>query len=156
MDRTGRALGTLRPVIYLEDAAGHLLLLPEEIGQGQATARELYQRYKARGYEWREAGTLEEVDELQGRLTRQEQLILDHRAKVADDHRERVRRRVASNLRQQMMSSACTPYERDFIQAWLMLEDNKREQFTQRWNHRQMYLWAREMDESTRVEDRMK
>ena len=157
MDRTGRALGTLRPVIYLENAQGKILLLPEEIGEGQAVARRLYEeRYRAQGYEWREAGTLEAVDALQARLTRQEQSALDQTAQKMDAQRERVRGEVASNLRQRMMSNDCSSYERDFITAWLQIREEKRKQFTAIWNQRTHYIWAREQDEKTRVEDRMK
>jgi len=157
MDRTGRALGTLRAVIYLEDGRGHILLLPEETGQGQAVARRLYEeRYKAQGYEWREAGTLDEVDRLQTRLVEQEQVKMDGWAERMLGIREKVFAEVGSNLRQRMVSADCTPYERDFIETWLRIREDKRKSFTAAWNHRQQYLWAREMDESTRVEDRMK
>lgn len=157
MDRTGRALGTLRAVIYFENASGHLVLPPEEIGQGTMLAQQIYaERYRSQGYEWREARTLEEVDRLQGRLIQQEQGQLNYQAKVMDQQREQVRGEIADNLRQRMVSADCSAFERDFIEAWLRIREEKRKQFTDVWNQRNMYLWAREMDESTKVEDRMK
>src|SRR5580698_4199308 len=78
-DRTGRALGTLSPVLYFENASGHILLPPVEIGKGDATARKLFEeRYKPQGYEWREASTLWDVDRLQKKLQEQAQRELDH------------------------------------------------------------------------------
>lgn len=157
MDRTGRALGTLRPVIYFENSAGHLVLPPEEIGQGPALARRIYEeRYSPHGYEWREASTLEAVDQLQQRLVRQEQGILDFQAETMTEHREKVCREVASSLRQRMTSADCSAYEREFISTWLEIREDKRKRFTAVWNQRQMYLWSREMDEKTKVEDRIK
>lgn len=157
MDRTGRALGTLRPVIYFENSGGHLVLPPEEIGQGTALARRIYEeRYRPNGYEWCEAGTLEAVDQLQQRLIKQEQGILDLQAETMTEHRIKVVNDVADRLRQRMTSADCSSFERDFIDAWLRIREDKRKQFTQRWNERNMYLWAREMDANTKVEDRIK
>ena len=155
-DRTGHALGTLEPVIYFINAAGHILLPPQEIGQGTVTPREMYERrYRAQGYEWREAGTIYEVDKLQNRLVAQEAKVAGAQSARMDEIRERARRETASNLRQRMCSSSCSAYEREFISLWLGMEEEKRKKYTQRWSERVGYIWSREMDAKTKVEDRM-
>ena len=172
-DRTGRALGTLDPVIYFRNASlktykpdrlttvhlpyGHYILPPVEIGKGPRLARMLWeQRYKPQGYDWCEAGTLNEVDKLQEILVDQEDRINRERGQRMEGIYNAVKARTASNLRQRMISKDCTPYEKDFIQLWLMMEPEKRKKYTQRFSERIGYIWAREMDSRTRVEDRMR
>ena len=76
-DKTGRALGTLDPVIYFKKIDGpivqagvlienHVILPPVPVGEGPGMARKIWDtRYKKQGYEWCEAGTLAEVQKLQ-------------------------------------------------------------------------------------------
>lgn len=155
-DRTGHKLGTLDPVLYFENANGHIILPPAEIGQGPALARQIYEtRYKKQGYEWREAGTLNDVDRLQQRLVAQESAVRAAQGERMDAVREKVRRETSSNLRTRMQSAGCSAYEREFIQLWLDMDEQKRQKFTQRWTERVEYIWAREQDSKTRVEDRM-
>lgn len=155
-ERTGRALGTLDPVIYFEYPNGHCILPPVEIGKGPVEARRMFEQlYRKQGCEWREADTLDKVDRLQNRLIDQEQRVRDHQGHVMDEAREKVRRETSANLRQRMASSSCSAYEREFIELWLQLREDKRKQFTQRFTEHNDYLWAREMDARTRVEDRM-
>jgi hypothetical protein len=54
-----------------------------------------------------------------------------------------------------MCSSSCSAYEREFISLWLGMEEEKRKKYTQRWSERVGYIWSREMDAKTKVEDRM-
>ena len=155
-DRTGRAMGTLDPVIYFENSSGHILLAPQEVGQGTQLPRRLYeQRYKHQGYEWREADTLDKIVKLQKRLVEQETAILRHQGQVDEEKRRRVHAETASNLRQRMSSSSCDPWERDFIREWLKLTEEKQKQYTQRFTERNMYLQALEFDSSHKIEDRM-
>jgi hypothetical protein len=139
-DRTGRALGTLEPVIYFQKADGYVILPPEEIGK-RGVARMLYERkYRDEGWEWREAGTLAEVDKLQSRLV----------------DPERVWQTTGGNLRQRITSATCTPFEREFIGHYLQLRESRRERYRQRWLEHVSYLWAREMDSTTTIDERMK
>ena len=155
-DRTGRALGTLDPVIYFENQSGHILLPPVEIGHGPALARKLWEeRFKPQGYEWREAGTLSEVQRLQKRIVEQEQRILDRQGQVDYERRARVHRETASNFHRRMASSDCDPWERDFIREWLKLRDSKQDEYTRRYTERNMYLQAVEFDSNHKIEDRM-
>lgn len=163
VSKTGRALGSLDPVLYFEmrredgpQPKGHVMLAPQEIGHGPELAREIFEnRYKPQGYEWREAGTLAEVDRLQKRLGEQEMSIRRRQGEVDERAREEIHRQTAANLRQRMASSSCTPYERDFIGLWLQLQEEKRTKYTQRWTEYTDYIWAREQNSSTKVEDRM-
>lgn len=155
-DRTGMAMGRLRPVIYLENASGHILLLPEEIGMGTAPARRMYEeRYKHQGYDWREAGTLNEIDSLQQRMVAQETKELQHQANTMDRVSEAAHKRTASSLYQRMISSDCSPMERDMIRCWLDMQAAKKSKWQAHVQNTISYLWARENDERTRVEDRM-
>lgn len=156
MDRTGMHMGRVRAVIYFENQSGHILLPPEEIGQGLALARKMYEdRYKHQGYEWREAETWSDVTKLQTRLQEQE---LKRAAEMRDQSMmsyDAVKARTAANLRQRMQSSDCSQWERDFIECWLQLQPEKRAKYEQRFMERQGYLWAIEQDASRKVEERM-
>lgn len=150
-----RALGTLNPVIYFENASGYVILPPEEIGK-PGIARMVYeQRYKGEGWEWREAGTLADVDRLQSRLVGQEMSVQRSHADRENLNRDRVYEITGASLRQRMTSSTCTPFERDFIDAYLRMREDRRGVYQQRWTEAQMYLWAREQDSGTKIEDRM-
>jgi len=156
MDRTGMAMGRVRAVVYFENESGYILLPPEEIGQGTALARKMYEeRYKQQGFQWKEAETWTEVTKLQARLQEQElKRAVEMRDKSMASY-DSVKSRVASNLRQRMQSADCTPYEREFIQLWLAMEPGKRSQFEQRFTEYQAYLWSIEMDANTKFEDRL-
>ena len=171
-DRTGRALGTLDPVIYFRNRnlktywpdkitkvdlpKGHYMLPPVEVGRGPELARMLYEkRYKDQGYEWCEAGTLSAVDELQDILTDQEERILRSRGERMEMIRDAARSQTRSDLRQRMISADCSPYERDFITLYLQMDDEKKKKWREHFMVRNHYIWAREMGSQTRVEDRM-
>lgn len=155
-DRTGRALGTLDPVIFFENEAGHVMLAPQEIGKGLEVARMLYeQRFKHQGYMWKEADTFDRVLKLEQRLIDQATKERAAQGERMDMAREAVRRQTSSDLRQRMASSDCDPWERDFIKLWMDLGETKRKEYVQRYTERNNFLWAVQMDSKTRVEDRM-
>lgn len=156
-DRTGRALGRLNPVIYFENASGDIVLPPIEMGTGPELARRCYEeRYRPKGYEWREADTLPDVRRLQQRMVDKD--LREKRAQGEDMMRirEQQRRATSSNLRQRMTSSDCKPFERDFIQIWLDLDDEKKKKYEQRWREYNSYIWALEQDSGTKIEDRIR
>ena len=164
-DRTGRALGTLDSPIYFvmvrDDhptyAKGHVMLAPQEIGHGPELARRLFEeRYKAQGFEYRDdCHTLNDVDRLQKKLQEQEMAIRRRQGEVDERTRQEIHQQTASRLRQRMASRDCKPFERDFIANWLMLQEEKRKKYTQRWTEYTDYIWAREQSSGTRIEDRM-
>ena len=160
MSETGRQAGTLDPVIYFENSSGYVILAPQEVGQGTALARKIYEeRYRPKGWEWREAGAngLHEVDALQKRLIDQEVSRDNMMADKSSYERDLVRREIAERLRSRMTSAATSEFERDFIRYYLELrEDSKRDKYRETLKQRNYYLWAREQDSSTQVDDRMK
>lgn len=149
MAETGMALGHLKPVLYFENSSGKILLMP--------TDDEAY-RFKAKlytkGFELREADTLVAIDKLQKRLQEQEY-------KQRQDELERdeitvgtLRKVVRERLITRMISSSTTPYEHDFIKAYLMLRENKRQEFQKRFMLDQCYFVAREYDNpANRIQD---
>ncbi len=155
-ERTGFCRGTLNPVIYFERRDGFCILAPQEVGQDLSLARRAYdERYRPQGWEWREAGTLAEVDRLQRRLVEQEEARLRQMADRVGFYRERALAQTAADLRARMCSAATSAYERDFIAAYLQLRTDKRDKYRDRLMEHNFYLWAREMDAGTKVEDRM-
>lgn len=155
-DRTGRAMGTLSPVIYFENVDGHILMPPQEKGQGEELPRRLFEQlYKKKGYDWKEAGTLDAVDRLQSRLIEQEQRVLTRQGFVMDQAREQARKQTTSRFLQTLASSSTSEYEKEFIRLWMDMSEDKRKIYTQRFTERNMYLEAREFDSTHKIEDRM-
>lgn len=158
-DRTGYACGTLSPIFYLERSDGYVILPVYDAGcpeQAKRVYEERYKNHRTEKWEWKATdGTLSAVDALQKRLEAQE---LRRDSGMLASHtmmREQVRSHVASNLRQRMCSSSTTPYEREFIELYLRLrEDPLRDKYRQSLEHREYFLWARELDSGTKVEDR--
>lgn len=158
-DRTGRAMGTLAPIIYFERSDGKIDLPVFEAGHPEL-ARQVYEshRYKyhpTEKWEWREGGhTMADVDAFQKRLTDQE---LRQNEVMYGNHvqmREAVRKNVADSLRRTMCSSSTSPYEREFIQHYLNLRDQpKRDRYGQELMNRNYYLMAREFDNKTQIID---
>ena len=156
-DRTGMARGSLRPVIYFEAPNGYIILAPEEIGHGQEAARMMYeQRYKGLGWQWKESGTsLSDVTKLQKRLREQEYRECQERGGKMMEAYDASRKKTTDELRRRMTSAACGAWERDFIEAYLQLNEEKRSKYEAIWEQRQAYLWSLEQDANTKVEDRM-
>lgn len=155
-DRTGRALGSLSPVIYFENKDRYVILPPMEKGSEVNYARMAYeQKYKDLGWEWREAGTLGEVDALQQRLVEQQIRRNQHMAEVNSRARESSYKAVGDNLRSRMTSSATTPFDREAIAAYLQLREEKRDKYRAALEHRNYFIYAREMDSSRKPEDQM-
>lgn len=158
-DRTGRKVGSLSAVIYFERADGYCVL-PQFDAGNPALARMIYeQRFKVHPtekWEWREAETLGDVDRLQSRLIAQEEGRKQHMLSVHDGMRSHIRQEIADSLRQRMVSSSTSPFEREAIQYYLQLrDDKKRDKYRGEITTAQHYLWARENDARTKVEDRM-
>ena len=153
VDRTGIARGSLNPVIYFENASHEVILPPEEIGVVGIARRVYEEKYKALGWQWCEAGTLNEVDALQKRLVDQE---LRRNERMADSHqmqREELFRRSGEVLRQIMLSSSTSAWERDFIALYLKLRDKGRDKYRDVLLQHNYFLWSREFDSTTKIED---
>ena len=133
-------LGSLEAVIYFRnhrDTAhppGFLMLAP-------------YSDFPTpSGYTREAARTLREIDRLQFTLIEQERRAVEMDIAYEESILGRLQREVTDKLRQRMVSSATTPYERDFIEVYLQLREEKRDKHRQRFMERTMYLHAREND----------
>jgi hypothetical protein len=105
------------------------------------------------GYSREVARTLPDIDRLQKILCEQERQAFerDHiydQVLVGQKQRE-----ITDRLRQRMVSSSTSPYDRDIIAAYLELKEEKREKHAQRFRERNMYLYAREHDSHGRSPD---
>jgi hypothetical protein len=93
-----------------------------------------------RGYEREFADTLSAVDRLQFTLLSQEKQEWE-REQLHDESLIAERQRaVVDRLRAKMVSSSTTPYERDFIAAYLQLRVEKRKEYRQIFEQRIAYL----------------
>lgn len=108
------------------------------------------------GYERCGAESLSEVDKLQ------RVLIYQERASAQNEyfHDEATfgarQQAIRDRLYARMVSDSTSPYERDFIKSFLELRDEKkREKYAAAFEHRAMYLHARENDtpKNRRVDD---
>jgi hypothetical protein len=144
-----RKLGSLEPVIYFRNhrdpahPPGFLMLAPYSDFPTPA------------GYTREAADTLADVDRLQRSLIEQERR--DAEAELLHDEVVLGRRyaEMTDKLRARMVSSSTSPYDRDFIEAYLKLREEKRDRHRQRFLERVMFLHAREMDtpRDRRVDD---
>jgi hypothetical protein len=144
-------MGTLSPIVFFENSVGEIALPPTT-----EEARRIYETsYRARGWEWREAGTLAEVDALQRRMVEAERRQLERELERDDRVVETAQARVRSRLYARMASSTTSEYEKEFIRLYLQLREEKRATYRQRWMERVFYLWSREQDSGTKVTDRI-
>ncbi len=133
-------LGTLSPVVYFVNSAnrqypmGHILLAP-------------YTGCPApKGFRIEYADTLSGVDRLQKELQEQELRAAENELASDDQLYEKITRGVVDRLRQRMISSQTSDYEKEFIRFYLQVRYERRERHRQRFLERNSYLWAREMD----------
>lgn len=141
-----RAAGTLSPVIFYCNH-GQVAGSKSEQDIGYISLAPYSDHPTPPGHSRHEAGTLTQVDELQKRLQEQEHRRLEKELQFDHEHMEEGRKRIAENLRAKMVSSSTSAYEREFIELWLKLRDEKRrERHKQRLTEYQMFITAREMD----------
>ena len=133
-------LGSLDAVIYFRNyrdpahPEGYLLLAP-------------YSDFPApSGYSREVARTLPEIDRLQFILVEQERRAAEAEALHDEVILGRRYAELTDRLRQRMISSSTSPYDRDFIEGYLKLREEKRDRHRQRFSERTMFLHAREND----------
>lgn len=92
------------------------------------------------GYSREYADSLSAVDRLQAALLEQERREWE-RERIGEELQMGARQReIVDRLRTRMCSSTTTPYERDFIEAYLQLREEKRDKHRQRFSERTAYL----------------
>lgn len=159
-DKTGRARGTLEPVIFFEDEHGYVILPTYDAGKPEQ-ARAVYEtRYRnhvdGTRWAWRTTdGTLTSVRALETRLIEQERQRTERMRINNQMAREASRAATRDRLYARMVSSSTTPFERDAIRIWLdKRDDPARDKIEQEMTHHNWYLWAMHQDSNTRVEDK--
>jgi hypothetical protein len=134
-------LGTIEPVVYYVNHSspshppGHVLLAP-------------YSSHPAPdGFTVEYADNLRAVDRLERTLQSQAAREMESDALADQSLRDAIGQRVRDSLTQKMVSSSTTPYERDFIAAWLALrEEKRREKYISKYEEYATYLHARHYD----------
>lgn len=144
-DKTGRALGTLRPIIFYENRAdenrpiGFVMLAPE-------TDTPKY--YVPKGFEVREAGTLADVTKLQKKLIEQDMLERDIELETYKQQSGPAREEKRKQLVKLMTSSDTSEDDKKFLEAYLQVREDRRAKYEQRFAERTAYLNILAFDES--------
>jgi hypothetical protein len=147
---TYRTLGTLQPITYFENyTTGEIALPPTD-----ETAYHIKPEMARRGFEYKEATTLREIDKLQHKIQDWEYKV----GQQAQEHDEQLAIKVRSSVRQRLMSRMVSgsthPWERDFIKNYLMLREEKRDKWQKEFNlHRDCYFSLRENDNLNHIKD---
>jgi hypothetical protein len=150
MAETGFANGTLNPIIYFKRGSdGYVILAPHEKGHGLEVAHMLYDQRYRHEWEWCEAGTLREAQQLEKQLIEQAMREREHQSEVVG------KKQVSSAMYARLVSSSTSAYEKEFIRCWMALSESKRDKYAQRLKEHNDYLWALQMDSGTKIEDRM-
>lgn len=137
-------------VYYYESNFGHVQLPPDDETYFTVIPKG---RREGEKYDRREANTLEEVDRLQ-RTLQQQTYEEGHANWERDEERcAAARQKVIDSLRAKLASSATTPYERDFIQLYIQLREEKRASYRSRFVCDRAFLEMREMDKPRNAEE---
>lgn len=159
-DKTGRARGTLEPIIYFERSDGYVILPAYDAGKPEQARHVFDVRYRnhpTEKWEWRETdGTLAGVDVLQKRLVEQERRRTETMLEGHSLLREASRAAVRDSLYARLVSSQTSAFEKEAIRYWLDAREEKhRDKYAREMENHNWFLWAREMSSSTKIEDRM-
>lgn len=136
MSKTGMAAGRIDGPVYFVHSDGHILLAP----MSDSPTPPNCERHKVE--------TLAELDRLQermeGDMKRQCQQEIERDQQVWYQKRQQIR----SNLLERMKSSKCSAYEREFIQLYIQISDErKRALYRNRFMADTAYFMAREFDD---------
>lgn len=152
---TRSAMGNVPAIIYFENSSGELVMPVYDAGRPEQ-AREVFEaRFRSNGWEWKEAGTWTEVTKLQDRLVAQEETRRSRMRESEQTALGPARAEVIRALHARMSSAGCSDYEKEFIRCWIQLRTDKRAKYEQAFKEHHSYLWAVEMNEGTKIEDRM-
>jgi hypothetical protein len=159
MDKTGMARGHLKPIIYYKNRVGYILLAAFDAGKPEQ-ARQFFQFFCARnpedGWQWCEACTLNEVKKLQDALIEQDLRTAESQRTNSLEAYDRGKARISARLQARRREADCPGFEREWIDAVLARGEQKRKRFIEKMYGGQSYLWALEMDDKSKVEDRIK
>ena len=140
-------LGTLTPVVYFvahrvpTHAEGYVMLAAYS---DQPTPP---------GYSREYADTLDAVDRLQKRLQDQTRREFETEREAIEGAGGSVRRLIRDRLMAKLASSSTSEHDKDFIRAWLVVREDRRDEFARHFEMRNAFLYAREMDLGSRRAD---
>jgi len=114
--------GCIPAVIYWERRDGHITLAPfSDCPTPEGSIR-------------KEADTLHQVDMLEKRLREQEVRMTEMECAYDEQLMEARRADIRNRLYAKMVSGLTSPYEKEFIQLYLQIRDErKKERYRQRW-----------------------
>lgn len=146
-----RTLGTLSPIVYFVNSSGadrdpahppgYIMLAP-------------YSDFPTpHGYLREYAGTLPDARRLNDRLVQQSRDEWEREAETNHNLVAAKRAEVRDRIVARMQRSDTTPYEREFLELYLQLRDDKAAKYDSIWNQRQAYLHALENDLGDRRAD---
>jgi len=135
------APGKIKPILYFQNEKGTVMMLPtdEETHRFRKHMRNL-------GFEMYAAETLQQAEKLQKKL--QDQLYNERQMELAkDEEMTRIRRQqVRDRLVTRRNSAACNQTEKDFIDMWLKVREQKHEIFKKKFTSEIGHLDALEFD----------
>lgn len=107
------------------------------------------------GYSTEYADSLSSVDRLQAILLNQERREWERESIVDEMTMGQRQRAIVDSMRTRMVSSSTSPYERDFIAAYLQLSEGRKDKHRQRFHERTAYLsvLARETPKGRRANE---
>ena len=149
MAETGYKFGTLNPVVYYENVEGRILLPP-------TTQDALWMRgeMRRRGFEYREADTLDKIDKLQKRMQQQEYDRLERDNERDERKYAFVRAAIRSSLRSRMISKGTSDFEKGFIKDYLVLKEHQKSNWRSKFEHRAECMFTlREYDSTKPIQD---
>lgn len=147
---TRRALGTLEPVTYFEHHITGEIAIPPTDEMAQAVKKVM----ESRGFNYREACSLHEIDALQKKITEFEHRKADQLKEADEERYKRLKGSAYHRLIDRMTSSRTSPFERDFIRNYLMAKEAKRAKWVKQFDLWQTaHFTLRENDNLHRVKD---
>jgi hypothetical protein len=151
----GTKMGTLTPVIYFLCSAGHVVLAPySSVTISSCEYQHPVTSLRCGLPVHREgADTLTAIGQLERRLTAQENAKFAVEKAIDESTREEAVRRTRDNLCQKLYSSATPQAEKDFIRAWMDLQDEKRAKHASKYEAYSVYVHAAHYDSHGRQPD---
>jgi hypothetical protein len=144
---TMHKFGTLTPVIYFiahrdpRHAEGYVMLAAYS---SQPTPA---------GYSREYADTLAAVDRLQKRLQEQTRREFDAEREAIEAAGGSIRRLIRDRLMAKLASSSTSEHDKDFIRSWLVVREDRRDEFARHFEMRNAFIHARENDLGDRDAD---
>ena len=155
-DKTGMAPGRVRPIIYFVDSNGNKVLAPEERGKPEMPRWTFEKVFKPCGFEWREASTMAEWDQLDRDLREQDARNSEPDRRKYEERRSAESSRIRSLLNKRRSEAGVPKIELeviDYMLARLQHSEDGNTQHIKETFGSPGFLWARHNDSNNRLED---